>query len=381
MGIIIVIYIGRKVGAPISKAAEFAGLIGSGDLTVDIPDSFLARDDEIGGLAKALEQMLINLRSSAHEMTAHSIDLNNHSQALSANSQSISASMEEVTASTQQIATAMQEVSAATEELNASAQEVGASLNLLATDSAEGNSRAKGIEQKAIQIESDAMHGRQTTQQIYEDKQQRLVKAIADARIVEEISTLAASIAQIADQTNLLALNAAIEAARAGEQGRGFAVVAEEVRKLAEDSSNTIGSIQATTTQVQKSIKYLVDNSSELLQFINEQVLKDYDNLVDMSRQYKEDAVMFAALTDKSADMSQQIHLAVDEMTRAVEAIAATMAESAVGAQEVARGTERTNEALAEITCTIGELARSAEQMESIAEKFKTEKQSSELPS
>ena len=57
---------------------------------------------------------------------------------------------------------------------------------------------------------------------------------------------MADAIAAISQQTNLLALNAAIEAARAGEQGRGFAVVAEEVRKLAEESSMTVATIQTT---------------------------------------------------------------------------------------------------------------------------------------
>jgi methyl-accepting chemotaxis protein len=63
---------------------------------------------------------------------------------------------------------------------------------------------------------------------------QKLFKAIEDAKVVSQISSLADFIAAIVAQTNLLALNAAIVAARAGEQGRGFAVVAEEVRTLAE---------------------------------------------------------------------------------------------------------------------------------------------------
>ena len=65
---------------------------------------------------------------------------------------------------------------------------------------------------------------------------------------------MADTIGSIAEQTNLLALNAAIEAARAGEQGKGFAVVAEEVRKLAEQSSQAVLSIQDTIVKVQHGI-------------------------------------------------------------------------------------------------------------------------------
>ncbi len=331
----------------------------------------MSRKDEVGILTRALDNMTRVLREITGDIARQSGYLSNSGIALSSNSQEIASTMEEVSVSTEQIASAMEEVSAATEELNASAEEIGASLTMMAHDSEDGNNKANEIKERAIKIQENAEQGRQQTSRMYQDKQERLLQAIEEARVVEEISTLAGSIAGIADQTNLLALNAAIEAARAGEQGKGFAVVAEEVRKLAEDSSSTVGNIQSTTIQVQEAINNLVNNSNDLLKFINEQVLGDYGVLVDMSGQYSEDAAMFAVLTDKSKTTSQQIQLAVEEMTRAVESVAATMAESAASAQEVARGAERTNRAVGEMANTIATLTTNAQDLTGMATRFK----------
>lgn len=118
----------------------------------------------------------------------------------------------------------------------------------------------------------------------------KLSKAIEDTKSVDEINKLLEAILDITDQTNLLALNAAIEAARAGEAGKGFAVVAEEVRKLAEESSNTAGQIQKITETVVSSVKELANNSQQLLDFMNVNIVKDYDDFVWTGDSYSNDA-------------------------------------------------------------------------------------------
>lgn len=371
LGFLIAHFLARNIAVPINAASLHAEKVGQGDLSEDVPQEFISRKDEVGILTRALDNMTRVLREITGDIARQSDYLSNSGIALSSNSQEIASTMEEVSVSTEQIASAMEEVSAATEELNASAEEIGASLTMMAHDSEEGNNKANEIKERAIKIQENAEQGREQTSKMYQDKQERLLQAIEEARVVEEISTLAGSIAGIADQTNLLALNAAIEAARAGEQGKGFAVVAEEVRKLAEDSSSTVGNIQSTIIQVQEAIDNLVNNSNDLLKFINEQVLGDYGVLVDMSGQYSEDAAMFAVLTDKSKTTSQQIQLAVEEMTRAVESVAATMAESAASAQEVARGAERTNHAVGEMANTIATLTTNAQDLTGMATRFK----------
>ena len=114
-------------------------------------------------------------------------------------------------------------------------------------------SQASSLEQSAAAVE-----------EISSSMQNINDKTIDATRQAEDIKNIVGVIKDIADQTNLLALNAAIEAARAGEHGRGFAVVADEVRKLAERTTKSLGEIEAN-------VNILVQSVNEMSESIREQ--------------------------------------------------------------------------------------------------------------
>lgn len=139
------------------------------------------------------------------------------------------------------------------------------------------HSGAKVMAEAAQQSQEKAAGGRKTVGQAVAQIKNIAEQVNASADVVDtlgkrssEIGTIVETISNIADQTNLLALNAAIEAARAGEAGRGFAVVAEEVRKLAEQSSNAAQNITSLINAIQKDTDRAVASISEGNQSVNE---------------------------------------------------------------------------------------------------------------
>lgn len=164
--------------------------------------------------------------------------------------------------------------------------------------------------------------------------------SIEESKVIHEINELANSIIQITNQTNLLALNASIEAARAGEAGRGFAVVADEIRKLAEESKDTVDKIKQTTEPIIISVESLVKNSEEMLNFMGTKILEDYDILVNTSREYNNDAEYYKNLSGDLKGSSMDTLLSISEILKAIEGVAVA---STQGAQRVTDIAERMN--------------------------------------
>lgn len=141
------------------------------------------------------------------------------------------------------------------------------------------------------------------------------------------INMIIKTIDDIAEQTNLLALNAAIEAARAGDAGRGFAVVAEEVKKLAEQSSQAV---RQTTNLINSSIsnvnrgKVIADNTAKSLVKVVDDVKEATELVSNITLGAEEEALSI-----------KQIHSAIDQISDVVQSNSATAQESAAASEEL----------------------------------------------
>lgn len=332
-------HIAHSVREPLTRILKTLEHLTNGDMTerIDIRynNEFSRVSGHINTLADSLHNILVKLNDASDNLTSTA----NTNQATSSKAQGQLSQQREQTAT---VATAMTEMSHSVQEVAQSAQ-----------SSQQMVERVEGASESGRQIMSDNI----TTINQLENRLTRSVDAVKDLQdMSSQIGSILDVIRNIAEQTNLLALNAAIEAARAGEQGRGFAVVADEVRVLAQRTTESTSEIESMISNLQTSSS----SASKVIQ----SCMDDMEQSVEQASSANSAMEEIQALILEISQMSGQISQAAAEQSE-------TSSDIARNIEEINLIAEQSYQAMEEIAQTSSDLTLLANQQGELVHQFK----------
>lgn len=412
-----------KISRPVKSLTLLAGRVAGGDLTVNVPS--IKTGDEIENLTNAFGEMLDGLKNLTGNISKSSAEV-------SSTSQNIASVSDFIMTSTSQVATAISEVARGSHEQSKDVSETAnilnqltSSINNISTGAARQSQdvestvgiidemaatinkvaeKARNASSAAADASQVASKGGAAVRQSVAGMNNILVTILDSAQRIKALGELSAEInnitqviEEIAAQTNLLALNAAIEAARAGEHGKGFAVVADEVRQLAERSSQAtkqiasiIANIQAgtndavlamgtTTAQAEEGVS-LADEAGEALKEIVSNVnnvvseIEEIGVAAEQLAAHSDDAVQavnkVAAITLENTQATYKMTEDNNIVVNAVNSIASVSEETSAAAEEVAASTEETAKSANGLAATAKDLLTMAKQLDEMIARF-----------
>ena len=253
-----------------------------------------------------------------------------------------------------QLSSTFQEVARNVSDINDSAGTVRQEVQAIAEECSDITAYTAQMNARADAMQQSAQSSAETTGAKTEEILSSLNDAIEKSKSVNQIKNLTGDILAIAQQTRLISLNASVEAANAGTAGKGFAMVAREVRDLSNSTQETAGRIQAINDVVTASVHNLSENARQLIDYMSQSVLKEFQAFVESGSQYKEDAAHIRRIMD---DFQSQTHRLKDSMSGIADSIGTidkAIDESASGIVGMAGNTRSLAADMEDITRRMG---------------------------
>lgn len=310
---------------------------GEGDLTKRVR---VISNDEIADLGNGINLFMDKLQEILKLIIENTNYMENVVAEVDGSVVKSNDSASDLSAMTEELSATMQDVGLSVNTINDNADDILKDVEIIATKSDNINQFSKEMKANAEKIESDARYNMVQTGEKVGNILDVLNKAIEDSKSVDQVNNLTNDILNISSQTNLLALNASIEAARAGEAGKGFAVVADEIRQLADSSRETANKIQSINSVVVAAVNNLSDNANNLVSYLQQTILPEFQTFVDGGVKYKENASYIENAMDKFVEKTDVLKKNMDEIAHSINTITTVVDDGAAGVNNAAISTQ-----------------------------------------
>ena len=367
----IIIYISsRKITKPILAAAEQAEQLANGDLTVIIPEKALKRKDELGKLANSFAAMIQKFKVIITQITETS-------DTVAASGQELYASGEQVGKAAEDVGNTILDISSGAEAQSTKIELALSNLTDLISHINEVNTSTYNMQQTTGHMIDDIAKGSKTAAESIDSINNLKADTEGVSGVISNLGNTSNQIGQIielisgiAEQTNLLALNAAIEAARAGEAGRGFSVVADEIRKLAEESSDASRRIAKLIVEIRSGVDTAVNKMDDSMKSVNlsvKAIQKNGETFTVLNEQAERLKDIVANVTQSVKKMTENSN----DFEHTMQEINETSHEFAANAEGVSAASEEQIALTEEIVSSSKAMADMSEELSSLIKNFK----------
>ncbi len=365
VGVIAIFLIVRKLARAIQSEEDIIVQLAEGNLNVRIDEKLLAREDELGGMAKSLDYLIKELagiirhiKGSADELMQSGQSLDEMAVRVNTNASEISRAVEDISqgavSQAEEIETASGKIMDMGNVIEDIVEDVD-KLNSTSITMKEAGDTSAEIMQRLVKSTE------QTNEAISKISAQISVTNDSAQKIREAVDI----ISSIASQTSLLSLNASIEAARAGEFGKGFAVVASEIQKLADESSNSA----QTITDVINDLLTESEMSVEIMKEV-EDIIVDQKEKLEMTQNQFENVTVGINSSREDTSMIEERTQVCDDSRKSVVDVISNL--SALSEQNAASAQE-TTASMQEMSATINLLADAANSLRDLSSKIEEE--------
>ncbi|MCH3963118.1 MAG: methyl-accepting chemotaxis protein [Clostridium sp.] len=357
----------KKKIEPLQNIVQSMEWVSKGNMQVKVD---VKNSDEMGYIGNIFNRMTLNIRDilvkikQITEVLDHKVEaINSSSDIASQNSNNVKEAMDQISSAINNSAKDMQESFNSIKFLSENIDEVRNSSVAMKDEAASATSLNSRIVEVLADLEDKSSQSIASSKDINDKIEKLLGKS-------NEISGIVNVIENISNEINLLSLNASIESARAGEAGRGFSVVSEQIKKLSNDTSDSVSKIRSLIDDLISTINTSADSVKESGTVAESQIatINETKNTLNKVSSFIQ---KIPEIIKKNVDKIDDVHKNADVVTSSMDLVVSATEEISASSEEINASTSEVSQNVGHIRNLSDELRDFSNELNSKLSHFK----------